>query len=425
MVSDEALRLLGRVFATLAFKTPALQVYDLQLDHWGIGRQGTESFQAMRERLEGPNSPVRRWALSKHNAFYDNSIKGVSELPDETKIPSPHIHYFTLSFHATVLFPEKYPDWGSEAAEKFPASMHAFAEAILKLIPIVGNKTDWLLSHTIFQPIPFVQDPIEWVLAKLKGVAGWTIFALSVPLMDLVRWGTVQVAQRLVNGFGYGLILPLSGRYLPRPDVIPLMLPTVYAMGGQPLSRDEIEILGLSNDEIDIVGDDRGDWYLNDGIVNTASMDGPVGTEVLPISGFLPKIANERRGCYWHFGTNDVMDHADEIGVWVEKNTASSTQSKKMYAAYSCGYKGERNGPHVRTSRNACVASEGGGYRCSRREGIRLSASLKVLYFAEGSLKIVCCLNPSIERKVVESTGKTLGAQHEHLWRAFRHVSRR
>ena len=126
-------------------------------------------------------------------------------------------------------------------------------------------------------------------------------------------WGTTEVAQRLIRGFGYDLILPAPGEYLPRQDVIPLMLPTVYAMGGQKLSGAEIKILGP----------DRGDWYLSDGIVNTASMNGPLGTDVSPISGFLQKTLDERRGCYWHFGVTDKMDHADEIGVWVEETTVS------------------------------------------------------------------------------------------------------
>jgi hypothetical protein len=286
-------------------------VYDLQLDHWGIGRQGTESFQAMRKRFESRNGPVRKWALSRHNAFYDNSIKGVSDLPPTTKIPSPHIHYFTLSFHATVPFSKEYPAWGSEAAERFPASMRDFAQAILKHIPLVDRPADWILSHTIFQPLPFIGDPTEFILSKLAGTAGWFIFKASVPLLNLVMWGTTEVAQRLIRGFGYNLILPLPGRYLPRKDVIPLMLPTVYAMGGQELSDEEQKILGHK----------RGDWYLNDGVVNTASMDGPVGTAISPISDFLKKTVDERRGCYWHFGVNDKMDHADEIGVWIEETT--------------------------------------------------------------------------------------------------------
>jgi hypothetical protein len=207
-------------------------VYDLQLDHWGIGRHGTESFQKMRERFESSDGPVRRWALSRHNAFYDNSIKGVSELPAGTRKPSAHIHYFTLSFHATVPFPTEYPDWGFEAAEKFPASMHDFAQAILKHIPIVGKPTDWVLSQTVFQPLPFIGDPTKFILSKLAGTPGWFIFKSSVALRKLVLWGTSEVAQRLLRGFGYDLILPAPGKYLPRHDVIPLMLPTVYAMGG-------------------------------------------------------------------------------------------------------------------------------------------------------------------------------------------------
>ena len=126
------------------------------------------------------------------------------------------------------------------------------------------------------------------------------------------------MAQRFLRAFGYNLILPTPGKYLPRQDVIPLMLPTVYAMGGQDLSDDEKKILGPN----------RGDWYLNDGIVNTASMNGPIGAEVFDIANFPtsePGIrASEVRGRYWHFGVNDKMDHADEIGVWVERTTVSA-----------------------------------------------------------------------------------------------------
>lgn len=192
--------------------------------------------------------------------------------------------------------------------------MHDFAQAILKHIPIVGRPTEWSLSHTIFQPLPFIGDPTQFLLSKLVGIPGWYIFKASVVLRKLVTWGTSEVAQRLLNGFGYDLILPGPGTYRPRQDVIPLMLPTVYAMGGQQLSDAEIKILGPH----------RSDWYLNDGIVNTASMNGPLGTDVFPISGFLQKnTPDERRGCYWHFGVNGTMDHADEIGVWVEETTVS------------------------------------------------------------------------------------------------------
>ena len=302
MVSDQAIALLGRLFATLTFKAPALQVFDLQLDHWGIGRRGNESFQTMRDRLERKDGPVRKWALSKHNAFYDNSIKGVSELPPSTKTPSPHIHYFTLSFHATVPFPTNYPDWGRQAAEKFPVSIVQFARAILHHIPFLGGLADSILS-------------------TLVGIGGWAIFSSSVTLRNLVIWGTAEVAQRLLNGIGYNITLPGPGKYLPRNDVIPLMLPTVYAMGGQTLSEEQKQILGPSSR--------TDDWYLNDGIVNTASMNGPLGTEVFDISALLTRSrsnlapAAPTKGHYWHFGVTDRMDHADEIGVWIEKDTVS------------------------------------------------------------------------------------------------------
>jgi hypothetical protein len=292
--------LLGRLFATLSYKVPALQTYDLQLDHWGIGRLGNECFQEMRARLESPNSPVRRWAFSRHNAFYDNSIKGVSELPKATAEPSAHIYYFTLSFHSTVPFPSTYPQWAPEAARTFPVTVLQFAHAVLQHIPVIGM-------------------PVDWLLTNLVGVSGWAVFSSIVRLRDLSLWVTTDVVQRLLQAFGYNLILPTPGKYLPRQDVIPLMLPTVYAMGGQDLSDEEKVILGPN----------RGDWYLNDGIVNTASMNGPIGAEVFNIADFPTSEPDIRaitvRGRYWHFGVNDKMDHADEIGVWIERTTVSAS----------------------------------------------------------------------------------------------------
>lgn len=284
----------------MAYKDPALQVYDLQLGHWGIGRRGNESFQEMRARLEDIHGPVRKWALSRHNAFYDNSIKGVSELPKSTAEPSEHTYYFTLSFHSTVPFPLEYPEWGPQAAATFPASLLQFAGKILEHVPVIGGLTDRILH-------------------KLVGIGGWAIFSSSVKLRDLVFWGTTEVAQRLLQGIGYNITLPSPGKYLPRADVFAFMLPTVYAMGGQELSDEEETILGQN----------RGDWYLNDGIVNTASMNGPVGTKIFDIAGFPTSNqdigGSKARGRYWDFGVNDKMDHADEIGVWIEHTTVSAS----------------------------------------------------------------------------------------------------
>lgn len=298
--------LLGRLFATLAYKTLALQVYDLQLDHWGIGRYKDESFQEMRARLEKPDGPVRKWALSEHNAFYDNSIKGVERLRLATAGPLPTVYYFTLSFHVTVPFPTEYPGWAPEAATKFPFSLLRFKEEFLRHFPF-GGAIDWILE---------------------KGV--WLIFKTCVDVGALSLWVVKEVAEKLLAGFGYDLILPAPGKYLPRSDVIPLMLPTVYAMGGQELSPAEKEILrGLNLTAAEKATlRDSDDWYLNDGIVNTASMDGPLGVEVHKIARFLDEHlgteGSDTRGRYWHFGVNDKMDHADEIGVWIEGNTVSS-----------------------------------------------------------------------------------------------------
>jgi hypothetical protein len=64
-------------------------------------------------------------------------------------------------------------------------------------------------------------------------------------------------------------------------------------------------------------------------------MDGPVGTEISSISSaFLPKLTSNHvaaapaKGRYWDFGVTDKMDHADEIGVWIEEDTVSALDTK-------------------------------------------------------------------------------------------------
>lgn len=98
-------------------------------------------------------------------------------------------------------------------------------------------------------------------------------------------------------------------------------------MSGQELSASQRAILRPEEGE---------DWLLNDGIVNTESMRGPRREWVRSIGGFPlatvgkgegegrgKKEEEDGRGVYWHFGTNDKMDHADEIGVWIDEGTVS------------------------------------------------------------------------------------------------------
>jgi hypothetical protein len=95
------------------------------------------------------------------------------------------------------------------------------------------------------------------------------------------------------------------------------MMSTVYAMGGQQLTDAQKAILGP----------DLEDWFQNDGVVNTPSMPGPRGCvqSVSSLTDFDFGVPG-RRGIYWHLGVNDRMDHADEIGVFIERDTADLMQ---------------------------------------------------------------------------------------------------
>jgi hypothetical protein len=166
----------------------------------------------------------------------------------------------------------------------------------------------------------------------------WMVFSHSISLRDLMEWATKGLTAPFIKQIGYDIVLPSPGKYIPRPDVMPLMIPFCYGMSSQALTPEERSILG------NLVGqDDLGDWFKNDGIVNTASMCGPTDTCVKDISAFpIQAIKNDvesdrsgsecedtsefvdPRGVYYHFGVNNRMDHADEIGVFISDDTVSS-----------------------------------------------------------------------------------------------------
>ena len=69
-----------------------------------------------------------------------------------------------------------------------------------------------------------------------------------------------------------------------------------------------------------------GKWAANDGIVNTASMDGPPGN-VRDAEEFVSHLdlANleQVQGPFWYFGENGTIDHADQLGVYTDPTTVS------------------------------------------------------------------------------------------------------
>ncbi|OJZ79926.1 hypothetical protein ASPFODRAFT_148458 [Aspergillus luchuensis CBS 106.47] len=289
---QQAVSLVARLFAAASFYPAEKRAYDLQLDHWGIRRKAGETFQDMLLRLESVDGPVWKWLTSNHNGFYDNSIEGVHDLSQKAINTSGKVYYFSLSFHATVPFPEDWPTWGLDAIDSFPTRLEDFVRGATRNIPIV-----------------------PWVVDGLIGIitgAGWSFLTTVTSFRSFVEWVTDAVITRISRELGYDLVFPKPGRYIPRKDVIPIMLLSVYAMGGQDLTQVQKNILGVNQE----------DWYQNDGVVNTESMRGPLnsarGISSLPDFDFsIPG----KKGIYWHLGDNDQMDHADEIGVFIEQNT--------------------------------------------------------------------------------------------------------
>jgi hypothetical protein len=253
-------------------------------------------------RLEAQSGPVWNWLSSNKNGFYDNSIEGVHELSQKVPGTSENVFYFSLSFHATADFPEDWPPLGRLAMESFPTSIELFVQTLLGPIPFIGG----------------LVDPI----IRAFSAVGWTILINTTDFRPFVTWVTEDVITRALQVLGYRLVLPNPGKYIPRPDVLPILLPSVYAMGSQELSPHQRVILGP----------DLEDWYQNDGIVNTASMSGPANSvsDISSLTDF-DFTAPGRRGTYWHLGVNSVMDHADEIGVFIEKGTV-----RRWKSATSC-----------------------------------------------------------------------------------------
>ena len=217
----------------------------------------------MYDRLK-PN--IEKWWVSNRNGFHDNSTAGAEELDvfvSNTTSPSG-IFYFTMSFDATNSFPP------------------------ITILP------DDLRQFPIRWDIPLVPNPLDIFAASLS------LFPDVLPGgVPLARW-IVNIANNHLGQLGYFDRLPPPGERVPRSDMLPVIAFTGYAMGG-----------------LDLYG---AEWLQNDGIVNTLSMQGPANSSIRDGAAF-PADGEGARDTYWHFGTNQTMDHADQIGVFTDHTT--------------------------------------------------------------------------------------------------------
>jgi hypothetical protein len=227
------------------------------------------------------------WQLNYHG-FYDNSIPGIARLNNFAGPPAPQIYYFTMSFCATDPFPQT-----TLTAQQI--------NSFIALFPL----------RRIYNPLGV------WGRVLAPPFSFASRFPAFPRLQSFVAWFT-NVANAHLQQMNYFSQIPQPGSQVPRPDMLPLLSLFAYAMGGYNIQ------LGA------LPGITPTDYQLNDGIVNTRSMDGPIGGPIQ--NGAFPATAvtnapvvGGERGKYWHLGQNVTMDHADQIGVFTDTNTVRSS----------------------------------------------------------------------------------------------------
>ncbi|PVH68536.1 alpha/beta-hydrolase [Cadophora sp. DSE1049] len=266
------------------------RIYDLHLDHWGFARGPGETYQTMRARID---PDVTTWWQGRNNGLFDNSLTGVVNLDTFAPAPSPHILYFTMSFCATELFPDR-------------VLTDRDINEFLALFPVLnpGGIVGKVTTFFKFQRV----GTLIGVLPRLRAALTWII----------------DVANRHLQAMGYFYQIPLPGTQIPRPDMLPVIAFPAYAMGAP----------GIRMGPFPNITPEQ--FRSNDGIVNTRSMDGPVGGPVNN-GNFAARLtaagAPGVRGIYWHLGTNSTIDHADQIGVFT--NAATYSDIQVMYLLFA------------------------------------------------------------------------------------------
>jgi hypothetical protein len=244
----------------------------------------------MHERL---TEDVPLWWNSGLHGFHDNSILGVTSLNKFAPRPSTGTYYFTMSFSATVPFPNRTLD-------------RQDINAFLALFPL--NR---------------VIDPFGWGGTALSTLLRTISQVPFLPqLRDFTAWFT-DVANRHLGSMNYFSRIPRPGSQIPRADILPVLALPAYAMGGYQLDPARLGTLG---------GITSKEYQRNDGIVNTLSMSGPVnaayGKGLFPGPGLDMRNMAGARGMYWHLGENVTIDHADQIGVFTSMITVGSNSQK-------------------------------------------------------------------------------------------------
>ena len=243
----------------------------------------------MSARLNRPGGELSRWydPGNTFNGFHDNSIAGVAALNAKILGPSSHVYYVSFGFAATV-----HTESLRVTAEDVEAVLHS-----LPPLHHVSPRLTWpfasIAAFSANQLLPYVLPTVvERVLSHLPA--------------DSLRFG------------------PL-GSQIPRADMFPAFLIFAYGMGGYTLTSEQVTLLGG--------GIDNTAMQRNDGVVNTASMLGPVGSTVIPVTA--QGVAAPRRGVFYYVGENDALDHADAVGIVVAPELVGPSHSLLTVACRS------------------------------------------------------------------------------------------
>jgi hypothetical protein len=247
----------------------------------------------MRQRI-GP--AVVKWFNGAVNGFNDINIVGADVLNRLTATnPRPPTYFLTMSFCATEPFLNRTLT-GQDIREFF----HLFP---------LGGVADFF--------------GLPWLISSLLSLRNW--LGVTPPLWSVLAWMT-DIANRHLGALGHFPRIPRPGSQVPRSDMLPLLAPFAFAIGG-----------------LNIPNQDR---KPNDGIVNTMSMDGPDGRvrDAREFAAELdPANLQTAQDHFWHFGSNATIDHADQLGVFTDAVTVSSSPSFSLWHV-EADSKAERRG---------------------------------------------------------------------------------
>ncbi len=245
---------------------------DLQLGHWGFTPRPNEGFLVMHNRLK---DDITAWWNGDFNAVKDNGPGGIDRMnTDFRPRASEQTYHFTMSFDATRPFPREYVSHDD-----------------VKRVPL----------HPLLSVFGIFAAPATFVLNVGRDVA--SIIPGTPSDLQYANWA-VGVANDHLGKLDYQFTVPRIGWRIPRSDMLPILAIFSAGMSG--------------------VDAEAGGTGKNDGVVDTASMQGPKicpNNPIKSIDEFDTAAVERNKGVYWDLGLTEGIDHADQVGVFTDDAT--------------------------------------------------------------------------------------------------------